>query len=539
MSAPTDGTANAEDDEDRIELLRSIRAPELERTISGFSHGSQGTPASRKAAALKVAMGDSSREDALLQDAGHKFWNTQPVPGFAVVDHDEGTHGPVESARPLSEVMQEPYTLPAGFEWCSIDVLDDAQMKETYDLLSKNYVEDDDAMFRFAYPTAFLKWGLTPPDYISDWHVGVRVTKTRKLVACITGVPAALDLYGRAVRVCEINYLCVDKRLRAKRLAPVLIKEITRRVNLCGIWQAAYTAGVVLPRPVASCRYYHRSIDPKKLIEIGFSRLDPRSTMQLTVRKAKLPMTPISAGIRPMVPHDVPSAAIALNRYLARSAMRPIFTAEDTAHWLLPRAGVLDCAVVTRKVPRKRAREDLKMAVADIETRRLAWLTEHPTRVTTDGVESATNSSSSSSSSPSSSGAAASGGGGEAASLQIIDWQALIALAIGEGDDEEEVELVTDLVSFYHLPSTVIRHAKHENLYAAYLYYYVADAVPLKQLLLDALIIARDKGIDVFNCLDLQDNSTIFKDLQYVPGDGCLQYCTFYCLLYTSVVSLH
>ena len=46
----------------------------------------------------------------------------------------------------------------------------------------------------------------------------------------------------------EINYPCVHKRLRTKRLAPVLIKEITRRVNLAGIFQAVYTAGVVLPK---------------------------------------------------------------------------------------------------------------------------------------------------------------------------------------------------------------------------------------------------------------------------------------------------
>eukprot|EP00964_Phaeocystis_antarctica_P140177 scaffold104964_cov33-Phaeocystis_antarctica.AAC.1 len=50
----------------------------------------------------------------------------------------------------------------------------------------------------------------------------------------------------------------------------VLIKEITRRCNLCGICQAAYTAGIVLPKPVACCRcrYYHRSLNPKKLIEV-------------------------------------------------------------------------------------------------------------------------------------------------------------------------------------------------------------------------------------------------------------------------------
>jgi len=63
------------------------------------------------------------------------------------------------------------------------------------------------------------------------------------------------------------------------RAAPVLIKEITRRVHVSGMFQAVYTAGVVLPKPVAQCRYWHRSLKPKKLIEVGFSRLAPRMTM--------------------------------------------------------------------------------------------------------------------------------------------------------------------------------------------------------------------------------------------------------------------
>ena len=55
------------------------------------------------------------------------------------------------------------------------------------------------------------------------------------------------------------------------------MQEITRRVNLQGIWQAAYTAGVVLPKPIATCQYWHRSLNPKKLISINFSRLAVRS----------------------------------------------------------------------------------------------------------------------------------------------------------------------------------------------------------------------------------------------------------------------
>ena len=60
--------------------------------------------------------------------------------------------------------------------------------------------------------------------------------------------------YPRTVLMVEINFLCVHKKLRSKRVAPVLIREITRRVHLEGIFQAVYTAGVVLPKPVACCR---------------------------------------------------------------------------------------------------------------------------------------------------------------------------------------------------------------------------------------------------------------------------------------------
>lgn len=44
-------------------------------------------------------------------------------------------------------------------------------------------------------------------------------------------------------KMVEINFLCVHKKLRSKRVAPVLIREITRRVHLEGIFQAVYTAG--------------------------------------------------------------------------------------------------------------------------------------------------------------------------------------------------------------------------------------------------------------------------------------------------------
>lgn len=88
-----------------------------------------------------------------------------------------------------------------------------------------------------------------------------------------------------------------------------LFQEITRRVHLRGIWQAAYTAGVVLPKPVATCQYWHRSLNAKKLIAVGFSRLQPRMTMARTLKLYKLPEAPLTVGLRPMEQRDVAQVA--------------------------------------------------------------------------------------------------------------------------------------------------------------------------------------------------------------------------------------
>ena len=109
-------------------------------------------------------------------------------------------------------------------------------------------------------------------------------------------MPANLRVNDSALAAAEINFLCVHKKLRAKRLTPLLIKEVTRRVNLTGVWHAAFTAGVVIPKPAATCRYYHRSLNPKKLIEVGFSSLGPRSTMVRTIKLHRLPEQPLTPG---------------------------------------------------------------------------------------------------------------------------------------------------------------------------------------------------------------------------------------------------
>jgi glycylpeptide N-tetradecanoyltransferase len=61
--------------------------------------------------------------------------------------------------------------------------------------------------------------------------------------------------------------------------------------------------------------------------------------------------------------------------------------------------------------------------------------------------------------------------------------------------EDPETRKVTDFVSYYALPSTIIGNDQYKLLKAAYCYYHVARSVPLKQLMNDALIMVRVSSI--------------------------------------------
>jgi len=230
--------------------------------------------------------------------------------------------------------------------------------------------------------------------------------------------------------------LCVHQQLRANRLAPVLIREITRRVNVTGIFQAVYTTGIVIPTPVASCQYWHRSLNPKKLIECRFSHLKRNMTLARTIRLYQLPPVPATPGIRKLEERDCVAAQKLLMEYLPKFKLFMRFNVDEFKHWFLPREGVMSAYVV----------------------------------------------------------------------------------------EDPKTKEITDLISFYTLPSTILQHATHKSLKAAYSWYNVSGKTPLKQLLNDALILAYNDGFDVFNCLEIQDNKAVLLDLKFGQGDGYLQY---------------
>lgn len=89
---------------------------------------------------------------------------------------------------------------------------------------------------------------------------------------------------------------------------------------------------------------------------------------------------------------------------------------------------------------------------------------------------------------------------------------------------EDKEGKITDLVSYYTLPSTVMHHAVHKTVKAAYSFYNVSTKTDWIDLMNDALISAKNSNFDVFNALDLMDNIRFLEKLKFGIGDGNLQY---------------
>ncbi|XP_052468213.1 glycylpeptide N-tetradecanoyltransferase 1b isoform X2 [Carassius gibelio] len=267
-----DQTWAKEGPQDPFEMLDSLseeKQQEIQKALHLFSFG-HGPPKNLQEA----------------QRHTYRFWDTQPVPK---IDEKVTSHGPIESERP--SVREEPFSLPQEFIWDTLNLDNQEQLRELCVLLNENYTEEDDNTLRLHYSPQFLLWTLCPPGWQSQWHCGVRVKSSQKLVGFISAIPATIKVLDTDLKMVEVNFLCVHKKLRSKRVAPVLIKELTRRVHQQGISQAIYSTSAVLPKPIASCRYWHRSLNPRKLIELNFSSLTRNMTLQRAIKLNRLPET--------------------------------------------------------------------------------------------------------------------------------------------------------------------------------------------------------------------------------------------------------
>lgn len=150
------------------ELMQLNPALAQELAASGSSQGGSSSSLAQDPAKTMEALKKLNLQDIMtglassgknVKDmASYKFWSTQPV-----MKLDESADKPFEEGPLKIMKVEDIPTSPAPlgidkFEWVTMDMTEESQLKEVYDLLNYHYVEDEEAMFRFKYGTDILKW---------------------------------------------------------------------------------------------------------------------------------------------------------------------------------------------------------------------------------------------------------------------------------------------------------------------------------------------------------------------------------------------
>jgi glycylpeptide N-tetradecanoyltransferase len=272
----------------------------------------------------------------------HKFWKTQPIINTKTTKVEEDG---IIQIIDVEGTPKEPYKLPDGYEWHTLDLNDETDLNNITKFLLENYLEDSEVNLQFNYSKESIKWFAQRPNHFPELFICIRVTATKKIAATIFGIPSNLNINQKNVKLIEINLLCVNKKLRSKRLAVVMIKEVSRRVIFRGVWHAVYTAVAELPNTLSNVTYYHRFINIRKLMDIDFiNRKNNTLSIMERLHKIKEP----EVKMRLLQKEDIPQCVEKLNKKLNNFKLTHVFDNESFEHYFMPRENVIYTYVVEK-----------------------------------------------------------------------------------------------------------------------------------------------------------------------------------------------
>jgi len=256
----------------------------------------------------------TNKNDALKRN--YKFWNTQPVPKL---------NESIEKNEIIEpNLVIDQLALPTDYLYfVEYDYNSDHDLLKISNFLDKYYVEDDDGDFRLHYSTNFLKWALQKEGTIL---LAIEMKETELLVGFISAILSKNKIYITELEMAEIDFLCIHPKLRDKRLAPIMIKELSRRVmSKHNINVAIYTAWKYLPTPFTTAQYYHRAINTDILVKTGFMSNNIYSNI----------ISNMPSNIIKMKKEHTIDALKCLNKYFDNYMCHPIFSEEEFVHTFL------------------------------------------------------------------------------------------------------------------------------------------------------------------------------------------------------------
>jgi len=97
----------------------------------------------------------------------------------------------------------------------------------------------------------------------------------------------------------------------------------------------------VIPTPISTCRYYHRTLNVPKLVDAKFTYVPRNMTIARMIRQFKVASAPTlsRAGLREMEERDVSAVADLYKRYMERFDMIPLLEEDEVRHQFLSGRG--------------------------------------------------------------------------------------------------------------------------------------------------------------------------------------------------------
>ena len=209
--------------------------------------------------------GASTLEQAKLKT--FNFWDMQPVPSLTQVVGSDGLLREIDIEK---ETKRYSSTLSNEFKFDTLDKNDPKQIKLLYDFLNDNYVNIMESKFKLHYSLEYLNWLINSPQVINELLILVKVKKNDKIVGCIFGFLEKVQVNKNVIDVINSKLMCVYSKLRHKKMACMLMKELIRRSIILGHKVGHYVSGRYQPKPFNTSSLYFRPINPKKILESKF-----------------------------------------------------------------------------------------------------------------------------------------------------------------------------------------------------------------------------------------------------------------------------
>ena len=204
-----------------------------------------------------------------------------------------GEVGPIE---PLPEhVRQEPYSLPQGFHWVTLNSSDIEKIVR-FSIRNHSSVDHFNVNYLMKYPNAE-----------NEFQLSIQTTNN-KLAGVILARSVCMCI-GKTSMRCLHPVVVVHRKYQHKRMFYMLNKELMRRANLYNINQFVIFGGESLVKPVIT---YH-------LWKYQFNH--PTSS--------QLPSSPRTPGWRRMTSEDVSSVLALINKWSSQFEIRQVFKNEE------------------------------------------------------------------------------------------------------------------------------------------------------------------------------------------------------------------